>query len=180
MEPQEVSELAENQEQGSEGGLKRVSFTMSVLAVLLAMTAVMGHRTHTEAVLQQAKASDQWNLYQARKMRAFNARIVADVLTAMHSGNEDAAKLAEKQNTYAETETDKATEEQNKAKEIEEKVELAEYKAARFDLGEALLQIGVIITSITLLTRRQVYWHLGTLFGIGGMVAAALAFFVHL
>jgi uncharacterized membrane protein YeiB len=179
MEAQEVSELQENQEHGSESGLKHVSFSMSLLAVLLAMTAVMGHRTHTEAVLQQARASDQWNLYQARKMRAFNAKSVADVLTALHANSEDVSKLAEKQSTYAESETDKATEEQNKAKEIEEKVELAERKAERFDLGEALLQIGVIITSITLLTRKQIYWHLGTLFGVGGIVAAALAFFVH-
>jgi hypothetical protein len=179
VEAQEVSELQENQEHGSEGGLQHVSFTMSVLAVLLAMTAVMGHRTHTEAVLQQARASDQWNLYQARKMRAFNAKSVADVLTALHSSTEDVSKLAEKQNAYAESETDKATEEQNKAKEVEEKVELAERKAERFDLGEALLQIGVIITSITLLTRKQIYWHLGLFFGLGGVIAAALAFFVH-
>jgi len=179
MEAHEVSELAENQEHGSETGLKRVSFSMSLLAVLLAMTAVMGHRTHTEAVLQQARASDQWNLYQARKMRAFNARSIADVLTALHTGNPDAAALAARQSAYAEAETDKATDEQNKAKELEEKVELAERRAERFDLGEALLQIGVIITSITLLTRRQIYWHLGTVFGVCGIVAAILAFFVH-
>ncbi len=57
MEASEVHELQENQEHGGESGLKQVSFTMSLLAVLLAMTSVLGHRTHTEAVLLQARAS---------------------------------------------------------------------------------------------------------------------------
>ena len=43
---------------------------MSVLAVLVAITTVLGHRTHTEAVLDQNKATDQWNEYQAHKIRA--------------------------------------------------------------------------------------------------------------
>ena len=67
-------------------------------------------------------------------------------------------------------------EEQDKARDLEAEVRLAEHKASWYDLGEALLQIGVIITSITLLTRRQVYWHLGTAFGVLGIVAASMAF----
>ena len=39
---------------------------MTVLAVLVAVTTVLGHRTHTEAVLTQAEASDTWNEYQAK------------------------------------------------------------------------------------------------------------------
>jgi len=31
----------------------------------------------------------------------------------------------------------------------------------RFDLGEALLEIGLVITSVTLLTRKRAYWYLG-------------------
>jgi len=38
--------------------------------VLVAITTVLGHRTHTEAVLTQNKATDQWNLYQAKKIRS--------------------------------------------------------------------------------------------------------------
>jgi hypothetical protein len=55
-------------------------------------------------------------------------------------------------------------------------VELAEHKADRFDLGEALLEIGLVITSITLLTRQRGYWYLGMTFGIAGLLAASLGF----
>ena len=54
MEANEAQELQENAEHGShESSLRPVAFTMSVVAVLVAVTTVLGHRTHTEAVLNQ-------------------------------------------------------------------------------------------------------------------------------
>ncbi len=60
--------------------MRPVAFTMSVVAVLVAVTTVMGHRTHTEAVLDQNKATDQWNYYQAHKIRANDTALTADLL----------------------------------------------------------------------------------------------------
>jgi hypothetical protein len=179
MEAHEINELEEQQEKGGESGLKAVSFTMSLLAVLLAMTTVLGHRTHTEAVLQQNRVSDEWNFYQAKKIRATDARVAGDMIVALaQSGNAAAQKVADAEHAYAAKESSDLAEEQEKAKDLEHEVDIAEKKAGRFDLGEALLQIGVIVTSITLLTRRKYYWHLGMFFGAVGIVAAALAFFV--
>ena len=56
---------------------------------------------------------------------------------------------------------------------MEKKVEEAEARANRFDLGEALLEIGLVITSVTLLTRRRTYWVLGLIFAAGGILSAA-------
>jgi len=60
-EAQELKEQAEHVEKDK--SMRPVAFSMSVLAVMVAVTTVMGHRTHTEAVLNQAKASDTWNEY---------------------------------------------------------------------------------------------------------------------
>ena len=69
MEAHEAQELQEHAEHGAhESALRPVAFTMSLLAVMVAVTTVLGHRTHTEAVLYQNKATDQWNLYQAKKI----------------------------------------------------------------------------------------------------------------
>ena len=66
MEAQEVQELKEHAEHGAnEATMRPVAFSMSLLAVMVALTTVLGHRTHTEAVLYQNKATDQWNEYQA-------------------------------------------------------------------------------------------------------------------
>ena len=59
-----------------------------------------------------------------------------------------------------------------KAEALEKKVEEAEARANRFDLAEALLEIGLVITSVTLLTRSRVYWYLGIVFALGGIASA--------
>src|ERR1700753_373999 len=90
MEADEFRELEEQQEKALENRLKPVSFTMALLAVLVAIVTVMGHRTHTEAVLLQAKASDQWNLYQAKKIRQNDTELASDLLSALAVRDSDA------------------------------------------------------------------------------------------
>jgi hypothetical protein len=55
--------------EGGEESLTSISLAISILAVLVAMVTVLGHRSHTEAVLMQSRAGDQWNLYDAKKIR---------------------------------------------------------------------------------------------------------------
>ncbi len=59
---------------------------------------------------------------------------------------------------------------------MEAKVEKAEARANRFDLGEALLEIGLVVTSITLLTRKRIYWFIGLGFSAVGIAAGFLGF----
>jgi Domain of unknown function (DUF4337) len=180
MEPTEAQELEEQHEHAAGNpSLRPVSFTISVLAVLVAIVTVLGHRTHTEAVLNQAKASDQWNLYQAKKIRQSNTENVDQILGSMQVRDQAAASkdLADNKNHLAKWDSDLADSEKV-AREFEERVEMDEHRAARFDLGEALLEIGLVITSITLLTRQRGYWFLGMAFGAAGIAAALLGFLI--
>ncbi len=176
MEANEAHELQEHAEHaGHEATLRPVAFTMSVLAVLVAVTTVLGHRTHTEAVLDQNKATDQWNLYQAKKIRSYNTSLAADLLGVAALADKGAAEKIAK--TYADHQAKWAgdlKDEQEKAEALEAQVEKAEARADRFDLAEALLEIGLVVTSVTLLTRKQAYWFLGLGFSAAGIVAATL------
>ncbi len=190
MEANEVQELQEQHEHasGHEGGaeepghksLRPISFAMSVIAVLVAVVTVLGHRTHTEAVLMQARASDQWNFYQAKKIRQNDTLLAQDLLgvVAVHDPAA-AAKVLQGYKSHQDKWGEDLTEEQNKAKEFEEKVDHAEKKATKYDLSEALLEIGLVVTSITLLTRQRVYWAMGMLFGAVGLVIAAQGLLLH-
>lgn len=182
MEANEVNEFANQMKESGEGGesLKSISLGISILAVLVAMVTVLGHRTHTEAVLMQSRAGDQWNEYQAKKIRMDNLSVVLDVLDMEPSSN-PALTDAKRKEYAAHIEKWKTdlTEEQEKARDFEAEVRLAERKAARYDLGEALLQISVVLCSITLFTRRRAYFLLGLAVGGGGLLVAATAFFVH-
>ena len=174
MEANEAHELQEHAEHGShESALRPVAFTMSVLAVLVAVTTVLGHRTHTEAVLNQNKATDQWNEYQAHKIRSNDTYLASDLLSVLAVADKAAAeKLAKGYADHQPKWTDQTKDDMEKAEALQKKVEEAEARANRFDLGEALLEIGLVITSVTLLTHRRVYWHFGIIFALGGIASA--------
>jgi CHASE2 domain-containing sensor protein len=183
MEPQEVQEFANQMKESGESGgesLKSISLAISILAVLVAMVTVIGHRTHTEAVLMEARASDQWNEYQAKKIRMDNLAVTVDLLTIQPTTDQAAVSI--KINEYkAHIEKWKSdlAEEQDKAHEFEREVARAEAKASRYDLGEALLQIAVVLSSITLFTRNRTYFFLGITLGAFGLLVAASALLVH-
>jgi len=52
---------------------------MAIVAVLLAMATLLGHRAHTEEGLLQGKIVDEWNFYQAKHSRAHEYGVIAEV-----------------------------------------------------------------------------------------------------
>jgi hypothetical protein len=179
MEPTEMQEFSKQRKEGGEESLTSISLAISILAVLVAMVTVLGHRSHTEAVLIQSKAGDQWNLYEAKRIRQENLMVTVDVLR-LHSTVDEkatAARIAE-YNAHIAKWTEDLKEEQKTADDFEAEVKVAEQRAVRFDLGEALLQISVVLSSITLFTRRRSFFMGGLTLGVVGMLIAASAWLV--
>jgi Domain of unknown function (DUF4337) len=179
VEANEAQELEEHAEHGSREGMRPVAFTMSVLAVLVAVTTVLGHRTHTEAVLSQNKATDQWNEYQARKIRSNDTALIVDLLSVVTIEDKNAAaKLGKSYADHQSKWADELKQSREKAEDLQRDVAKSEVRANRFDLAEALLEIGLVITSVTLLTRSRAYWYFGVIFALGGVASAVSAFFL--
>ncbi len=180
MEPNEATELQELAERGaSESALRPVAFTMCGMAVLVAVTTVLGHRTHTQAILFQNQATDIWNEYQAHKIRAYETELTTDLLSAVTVADQHAAdKIAKSYTDHEKKWADEVKEEEDQAEALQTKVELAEARADRFDMAEALLEIGLVITSVTLLTRNRIYWYLGLGFSALGVGLVASAFLI--
>jgi hypothetical protein len=140
---------------------------------MVAVTTVLGHRTHTEAVLLQNQATDQWNEYQAKKIRSEITKHADDILTVSAVADKDKAAKTLKDDADRQAKwKDELPEEQKKAEELQGEVKKAEARADRYDLAEALLEIGLVITSVTLLTRSRIYWYLGLVFSAGGILSA--------
>jgi hypothetical protein len=180
MEATEMQEFSKQVQEGGEESLTNISLAISILAVLVAMVTVLGHRSHTEAVLMQSRAGDQWNLYQAKKIREDNLSVDIDMLQLQPMADPKAteAKLVEYKAHIAKW-NEELKEGQEKAEEFEKEVVHAEAQAARYDLGEALLQISVVLSSITLFTRKRSYFVGGLCLGAVGVVVAASALLVH-
>ena len=179
MEAAEVHEFSEQVKEGAEKSLKHVSLIIAILAVLVAMVTVLGHRAHTLAVLEQTRAADQWNEYQAHRVRLQQTQIASDLLTLQPTNDPAAtqAKLADYKTQMMKWQAEIDGEAET-ANHLDERVEVDERVAARFDLGEALLQISVVLASITLLTRHQRYVLAALVLAVIGAVVAGSAFLV--
>jgi hypothetical protein len=171
----EAQELRENAEKAREDrSLAAVSLTMAVLAVLVAVVSLLGHRAHTEEVVLQAKSSDQWSYYQAKNIRQHEDELFV-------AGN-NAGVVAEAREKYAqEAERYKKEKDeiQEKARELEREVAMERKRADRYDLAEVFLEIGLVITSITLLSGRRIFWHLGIVLSVVGLIVAGMGAMVH-
>ena len=85
-------ELREGAEHAHERGEKGIGLTMAIVAVLLAIATLMGHRTHTEEGLIQGKIVDEWNFYQAKHIRAHEYGAMAEIAALLPNGKELALK----------------------------------------------------------------------------------------
>ena len=178
---EELHELQEHAEHGKEHpDLAPVTLTMAVLAVLVATVSLLGHRTSTEEVILQNKVADQWSYYQAKNIRRHNDDLIAGLTGVVAAKDDEAAtKFQEKIRAEAERYRDEQKELEAKGAELEQEFRLAHRKTDRFDLGEVFLEIALVITSITLLSGRRIYWRLGLLFAAAGILTAASAWIVH-
>jgi len=174
-------ELPEVHHGGEEGPLVLpVSITISIMAVLVASVALLGHRTHTEELLRQSQASDRWAQYQAKSVRLHETQGFSDVVNLVASlDKERGTALREKYVKEVEHYQSDKEDISHEAKELEGERDLAGRKADRFDGGEAFLEIGLVICSITLLTKRKIFWFGGMLIGALGVALALTGFFLH-
>jgi Domain of unknown function (DUF4337) len=177
----ELQELHEHAEHAQHNpSLAPVSLTMAVLAVLVAVASLLGHRAHTEEVVLQATAADQWAFYQAKNIRRHTDELFID-LTSVTAATDAAAlaKLRDKYSQEAARYKDDQKGIEDKAHELEAEVATERKRADRFDLAEVFLEIGLVITSITLLSGKRLFWFLGLGFGTVGVVMSATAFLLH-
>jgi len=170
MDPGEIKELSEK---AKDSGEKAIGLTMAIVAVLLAFATMLGHRTHTEEVLVQTKANDQWAYYQAKNIRSHMYEANAE-MAGLIKGD---ASVAQGFRTKAEEQKQGAEVIRAKAEDLEREVEITTRRAGRFDGAEIFLEIAIVLCSVTLLTGARSYWRISFISaatGIGFLVSSLL------
>jgi Domain of unknown function (DUF4337) len=181
MSADELQELQENAEHAHHNpSMAPVSLTMAVLAVLVAVAALLGHRAHTEEVVRQAKASDKWAYYQAKNIREHEDELFSGMAAVVSSSDAGAvSKFRDKYEKEAERYKQDKDKIQEEARELDREVATEGRRADRYDLAEVFLEIGLVITSITLLSGRRFFWYMGIVMGVAGVVVAVTGALVH-
>src|SRR5271163_2420636 len=179
--PDELGELKERAEEAAhEPSLVPVTLTMAILAVVIATVTLLGHRAHTEEVLLQSRAADQWAYFQAKEVRRRAYEVVIDELSIFSLQNPALAEASkEKYTKEVERYKEETKEIQAEAKKAEDEVKVEERRADRYDLGEVLLEAALVICSITLLTRKKIFWYFGMALGLAGIVTGVMGWMVH-
>ena len=157
-----------------------VAVTLSILAVLVAIATLLGHRTSTEEIILQTKATDLWALFQAKNIRLHEMQGFADLLgTLSPVDKEKTEALREKylkETGRYEQEKDEVSEQ---AKELEKERESSSRRADRYEAGEVILEIALIICSLTLLTKKRIFWLSGIALGLIGLGTTLSGFLIH-
>ena len=178
---EELHELHEHAQHAKhDPSMAPVTLTMAVLAVLVATVSLLGHRSHTDEGMMQTRIADQWAYYQAKAIRRHSDEQLTEMAAFMASDNsKDAAAFREKYRAEADRYRDEQKELEAKAHELEEEVATERRRGDRFDLGEVLIEIALVITSITLLSSRKIFWYFGMILGLAGIVVAATGLLIH-
>ena len=136
---------------------KRVGALAALIAVLLAMVTILSHRAHTNAVVLKTEANDQWSFYQAKSVKSHALGIGRDFLTALEVNTPSSRKIL---NHYSEDQKryeQESGEIKHEAQTKDAQSALVERWAFRYDLGEGLLEIGLVLSSLYFISRRQIF-----------------------
>ena len=156
---------------------KKIGVLASILAVLLGVVTIVSHRAHTDAVLFKSEANDKWSFYQSKRIKFHSLELGVDLLNAMPERNAAATATLAKYEKEKLRYTKESAEAQDDARKQDEKASHVEDQALRFDFGEGLIEIGLVLTSLYFIARSKLFPVVGVisaLLGIGAAVSGYL------
>jgi hypothetical protein len=164
-------------EHGGDAFTKGVSVMVGVIGIVLAFVTIASHRAHTAAVIHRTEANDQWSFYEAKKEREHLMDVAAGLLGVVQVAQPDkaqalGAQYAKERDRYAAD----ATGIQKLAQDREAESRREEARGLRLDLGEGLLELGLVLTSLFFLARKRLFPVIGILAAVVGSIVAATNF----
>jgi hypothetical protein len=191
----ELPNTEELEEIKSKAFTKRVALTTAIFAVALAVTSLGGSHAMKEMLLAQQQSSDQWSFYQAKVIREHlyrnqKLRLEIDLLERGSTINPEVKqrvegllkKTAEEEARY----NAEKKEIEKEAKELEHERDVNRNKDPYFEYGEVLLQIAIVMASVSILSgSRPVYYFaiisacLGALSSLNGFLMVFRIPFLH-
>jgi len=149
---------------------RRVGILVGMVGILLSVVTIASHRAHTEAVIQRTESNDQWAFYQAKKIRENTSDVALTVLRALQTDAAKAEVTARKLEAARDKYSDDAKDIMRAAQAKDAEQKIAERRALRFDIGEGLLELGLVLCSLYFLARKSFFPVFGVIASIAGTV----------
>ena len=155
-----------------------VGVLAAILAVLLAVVTISSHRTHTAAIIHKANANDAWQHYQSTRVKYHNLELGENLLAVIGTKNDAADKMLADYGVQKKKYEKQQDEISTEAQKAQEEAERDEHRALRYDLGEGLLEIALVLSSLFFISRKKMFPALGVIAGLTGIVIAATGLLV--
>jgi hypothetical protein len=151
---------------------QKVGILAAVLAVGLAIVTIASHRAHTAAIIFKSTANDEWSYYQATRVKFHNVELGEQLVTVFGAKSDSAEKMLASYATQKKKYDQQGKETQDQAQGAEASSKAAEERALRFDIGEGLLEIGLVLSSLYFISKKMMFPVMGV---VAGLIGAAVA-----
>ena len=152
---------------------QKVGVQAAVLAVLLAIVSIGSHRTHTDAIFHTATSNDKWAQYQSTRVKFHSLELGENLAAVVGNKNAAAEQMLADYARQKKKYDAEGKDIQKEAREADEAAERAEHRALRFDFGEGLLEIALVVTSLYFISHKGMFPVMGLIAAIAGTVMAA-------
>ncbi len=154
----------------SEPWVMGVALTAAILAAMAAVTALYAEHFANEAMLEQVKAADKWNEFQAASTKEKVLETQKELIAELKKDPDptDKAKLADLERRLAKYKTDK-DECKKEALELEGESKTHHDEHVPLSRGLTMFQVGIAVGAISVLTKRREFWFVSLAFGAIGL-----------
>ncbi len=156
-------------EHGGVAWISWVALSTAILAVLAAIAGLLSGKNVNEAMMRQIEASNQWNYYQAKSIKA--AVLDTKIALAATPDENDRAKIAR----YEEEQSEIRKEAEHHTAEAKTNFHRHEVYAR----GVTMFQIAIAVAAISALTKKRRFWFVSLIFGVVGCVFLLLGLIAH-
>jgi hypothetical protein len=164
-----MTEIEVTPEHAADPNSRRVGVLVGIVGIFLSVVTISSHRAHTKAVIYRTEANDEWAYYQAKKIRENTSDVAATVLESLAVDPAKVAASVQKLEAARRKYSDDAQGLQSDAQAKEAKTEKEENRALKFDIGEGLLELGLVLCSLFFLARNVLFPLFGTLIAVAGI-----------
>jgi len=158
---------------------RRVGVLVSIVGVLLSVLTISSHRAHTQAVIERTKVNDDWSFYQAKKIRANVYDVGLTLIGELAGDPARSAAAAQRFAAARDKETNDAKSLQDDARAQEKRSDLEEDRALRYDIGEGMLELGLVLCSLYFLSRNTLFPVIGIVASLGGVAMGVAGYLLH-
>src|SRR5271154_6806318 len=155
---------------------RRVGILVGVVGILLSVVTIASHRAHTQAVIHRTESNDQWSYYQAKKIRENTEEVALTLMTALGSDPAKIEAVTKKLEAARAKYASEAEKIQEEARAKDKETDKEEHRALYFDIGEGLLELGLVLCSLYFLARKVFFPVFGVLSSLAGTILAVMGF----